>query len=142
MTCSFISYLHDMADGVCLFYMTPQHTTLIVPRQYALHFLFVYLVPSPGARLTALRHQRPICSHLVHKPNTLDRDRIDIPTGCDSYERSWRCAIASTQKRGGESWERDLSSDVGIDSDSDSGPRKFPRSSYRTKAPQCVYFFN
>lgn len=53
--------------------------TLNALRQYALHVLFVYLAPSPDGTLdntaAPLRYLFPF----VHKPNTLDGDRIIVP---------------------------------------------------------------
>ncbi|KAN0140426.1 hypothetical protein V8E53_001635 [Lactarius tabidus] len=80
-----------------LFYATPLQTTLN-------SYLYP---PSPDGALdsTAAPVRNPF--HSVYKPNTLDHDRIVVPAGWD-----------------GETWERDLSSDTGIVSDSDDGERK------------------
>ena len=74
-----------VVDGASLFYATPQPTTLNVLRQYALHVLFVPPAPSPDGGLESsaapIRNPFPF----VNKLNTLDRDRIVVPAGWDSW---------------------------------------------------------
>jgi dynein light intermediate chain 1 len=50
----------------------------------------------------------------VHKSNTLDCDRIIVPAGWDSWGQ---IAVLRDGNAWGEAWERDLSSDPGIDMD-------------------------
>ena len=52
----------------------------------------------------------------VHRPNTLDCDRIVVPAG--GVAQQFR------RKGGGEAWEHDLLFDARIDSDSNSGARE------------------
>ena len=131
---------HGVADGASLFYTTPQPTTLNVLRQYTLHVLFVPPAPSPDGALdsTAAPVRNPF--PFVHKPNTLDRDRIVVPAGWDSWGKIVVLRDGFDAKAWGEAWERDLSSaDAGIDSDSTPTAReKCTRPSCRTKAPKYV----
>ncbi|KAN0140382.1 hypothetical protein V8E53_001591, partial [Lactarius tabidus] len=78
-----------------------------------------YLYPQPlppMARSTALRPVRNPFP-FVHKPNTLDRDRIVVPAGWDSWGKIVVLRDGFDAKAWGEAWERDLSSNAGIDSD-------------------------
>ncbi|KAJ3888612.1 hypothetical protein GG344DRAFT_89867 [Lentinula edodes] len=117
--------------GASLFYTTTLPETLSVLRQYALHTLFVPSAPSlaslPSSHgalglgeaqnfstvstnslaamanataSTATRNPFPF----FHRPNTLDRDRVVIPSGWDSWG-----------KIAGEGWEADLESEGGED---------------------------
>ena len=70
----------------------------------------------------------------------LECDHIVIPT---SY--NWGKIVALrygfNTKLWGDAWERDLSSDIGIDSAIPAG-RECTRPSYRTRVPKYVYFLN
>ncbi|KAJ3894200.1 dynein light intermediate chain-domain-containing protein [Lentinula edodes] len=104
--------------GASLFYTTNLPETLSVLRQYALHTLFVPSAPSltslpssSGAiASTATRNPFPFS----HRPNTLDRDRVVIPSGWDSWGK-----IAVLREFEptvwGEGWEADLESEGGED---------------------------
>ncbi|TFY82754.1 hypothetical protein EWM64_g1248 [Hericium alpestre] len=97
--------------GAGLFYTTPQPTTLQVLRQYALHVLFLPLAPSPGLSsptepVAPIRNPFPF----QHKPNTLDRDRIVVPAGWDSWGKIAVLRDGFDAKGWGEAWERDLES--------------------------------
>lgn len=96
-------------DGASLFYTTPQPTTLQVLRQHALHLLFVPPPPSPamggGSDAPApVRNPFPF----QHKPNTLDRDRIVVPVGWDSWGKISVLREGFDAKFWGEAWENDL----------------------------------
>ncbi|KAJ3812696.1 dynein light intermediate chain-domain-containing protein [Lentinula aff. lateritia] len=100
--------------GASLFYTTTLPETLSVLRQYALHTLFVPSAPSltslPSSNgaiaSTATRNPFPFS----HRPNTLDRDRVVIPSGWDSWGK-----IAVLREFDptvwGEGWEADLESE-------------------------------
>ncbi|EKM79910.1 hypothetical protein AGABI1DRAFT_119961 [Agaricus bisporus var. burnettii JB137-S8] len=95
--------------GASLFYTTPQPTTLQVLRQHALHLLFVPSPPSPamggGSDAPApVRNPFPF----QHKPNTLDRDRIVVPVGWDSWGKISVLREGFDAKFWGEAWENDL----------------------------------
>ncbi|TCD69233.1 hypothetical protein EIP91_008336 [Steccherinum ochraceum] len=94
--------------GAGLFYTTPLPHTLQVLRQYALHMLFMPPAPSPamaGSEAPApTRNPFPF----LHKPNTLDRDRIVIPSGWDSWGKISVLRDGFDAKAWGEAWERDL----------------------------------
>jgi len=81
-----------------------------------------YLYPA-GPRRRARQH----CSAnapFVHKPNTLDRDRIVVPAGWDSWGKIVVLRDGFDAKAWGDSWERDLSSDAGFETDDEAGARK------------------
>jgi hypothetical protein len=133
---SLVSHSHGMADGASLFYTTPQPTTLNVLRQYVLHTLFVPPAPSPDGALdsTAAPVRNPFS--FVYKPNTLDRDRIVVPAGWDSWGKIVVLRDGFDAKAWGEAWERDLSTDTRIDSDSDDGARKMYASLVEDQGPK------
>lgn len=136
---SFLSHSHGV-DGASLFYTTPQPTTLHVLRQYALHVLFVPPAPSPDGALdsTAAPVRNPF--PFAHKPNTLDRDRIVVPAGWDSWGKIVVLRDGFDAKAWGEAWERDLSSDAGIDTDSTDGARKMYASLVQDQGPKVRSF--
>ena len=49
----------------------------------------------------------------THKPNTLDRDRIVVPAGWDSWGKISILRDGFDAKMWGEAWERDLVSEEG-----------------------------
>ena len=125
-----------VADGASLFYTTPQPTTLNVLRQYALHVLFVPPAPAPDGALdgTAAPMRNPF--PFVYKPNTLDRDRIVVPAGWDSWGKIAVLRDGFDAKAWGEAWEGDLSSDAGIDLDGEAGARKLYASLVQDQGPK------
>ncbi|KAJ3796735.1 dynein light intermediate chain-domain-containing protein [Lentinula aff. detonsa] len=124
--------------GAALFYTTSLPETLSNLRQYTLHTLFVPLAPSLTTSLsstngvpvlgegqnftnsttntsaatttnstsTTTRNPFPF----THRPNTLDRDRVVIPSGWDSWGK---ITVLREFEPGvwGEGWETDLESD-------------------------------
>ncbi|KAJ7797310.1 dynein light intermediate chain-domain-containing protein [Mycena olivaceomarginata] len=95
--------------GAGLFYTTPHPTTLQILRQYALHMLFIPPAPSPavasGAEPPApVRNLFPF----THKPNYLDRDRIVVPAGWDSWGKITIMREEFEARAWGDAWERDL----------------------------------
>lgn len=111
--------MSDFLDGAALFYTTPLPATLQVLRQYALHLLFAPPAPPPGVASgtdagAPVRNPFPF----QHKSNTLDRDRIVVPAGWDSWGKIAVMREGFDAKLWGEAWERDLdasSSDVADD---------------------------
>ncbi|KAF9534136.1 dynein light intermediate chain-domain-containing protein [Crepidotus variabilis] len=111
--------------GAALFYTTPLPTTLQILRQYALHLLFMPPAPPPGHALASSLSGPLVDQHSVvnatsgvrkafpfsHKPNTLDRDRIVVPAGWDSYGKITVLRDGFDCKMWGEAWERDLEND-------------------------------
>ncbi|PFH49236.1 hypothetical protein AMATHDRAFT_148080 [Amanita thiersii Skay4041] len=97
--------------GSSLFYVTPLPATLQVLRQYALHLLSMPPAPSPSVTSSdapaSIRHIFPF----NHKPNTLDRDRIVVPVGWDSWGKISVLRDGFDAKMWGEAWERDLSNE-------------------------------
>lgn len=81
--------------------------TLQVLRQYALHLLFAPPAPSLGI---STEGAAPIRNPFLfpHKPNTLDRDRIVVPAGWDSWGKIAVLRDGFDAKAWGEAWEHDL----------------------------------
>ncbi|KAF8313277.1 DLIC-domain-containing protein [Clavulina sp. PMI_390] len=88
--------------GAALFYTTPQPNTLSTLRQYVLHFLFTPPPPPPDS--PPLKYPFPFSS----TPNTLDRDRILVPAGWDSWGKIAVLRDGFDASRWSEAWERDL----------------------------------
>ena len=99
----------ERADGAALFYTTPQPSTLNVLRQYTLHLLFAPQAPSPG--VVGMEAPAPIRNPFVfhHRPNTLDRDRIVVPAGWDSWGKIGVLREGFEARMWGEAWDTDLS---------------------------------
>ncbi|KAG5639671.1 hypothetical protein H0H81_005854 [Sphagnurus paluster] len=97
--------------GASLFYTTTVPSTLQVLRQYALHALF--MPPAPSPVVPGAEPQAPIRNifPFQHKPNTLDRDRIVVPAGWDSWGKISVMRDGFDAKMWGEAWERDMSDD-------------------------------
>ncbi|PPQ68272.1 hypothetical protein CVT26_006188 [Gymnopilus dilepis] len=100
--------------GAALFYTTPLPANLQVLRQYALHLLFMPPAPSP-AMAAAGETQAPVRNlfPFTQKPNTLDRDRIVVPAGWDSWGKISVLRDGFDAKMWGEAWERDLNPEEG-----------------------------
>ncbi|KAI0311026.1 dynein light intermediate chain-domain-containing protein [Amylostereum chailletii] len=94
--------------GAGLFYTTPQPATLQILRQYALHALFVPPAPPPtvGTAEPVAPARNPF--PFEQKPNTLDRDRIVVPAGWDSWGKIGVLRDGFDARGWGEAWERDL----------------------------------
>ncbi|KAG6845425.1 hypothetical protein H0H87_009332 [Tephrocybe sp. NHM501043] len=97
--------------GASLFYTTMAPSTLQVLRQYTLHALFMPPAPSPVASGTEPQAPTRNIFPFNHKPNTLDRDRIVIPAGWDSWGKISVLRDGFDAKFWGEAWERDLEDD-------------------------------
>ncbi|KAH9967043.1 dynein light intermediate chain-domain-containing protein [Lactifluus volemus] len=110
--------------GAALFYTTTQPTTLNVLRQYALHVLFVPPAPASDGLLDGTTAPARNPFPFLHKPNTLDRDRIVVPAGWDSWGKIAVLRDGFDAKAWGEAWERDLSFEAGADDESETGARK------------------
>ncbi|EPQ59183.1 hypothetical protein GLOTRDRAFT_113948 [Gloeophyllum trabeum ATCC 11539] len=95
--------------GAALFYTTPLPATLQVLRQYTLHMLFTPPAPSPGMS-TGTEAPAPIRNPFPfqHKPNALDRDRIIVPAGWDSWGKIAVLREGFDAKLWGEAWENDI----------------------------------
>ncbi|KZW04365.1 hypothetical protein EXIGLDRAFT_786391 [Exidia glandulosa HHB12029] len=96
--------------GAGLFYTSQQPATLQTLRQYALHLLFAPPAPSvaaaAGEGVAPTRNPFPF----THKPNTLDRDRILVPAGWDSWGKISVLREGFEAVRWGDAWESDLDS--------------------------------
>ena len=97
----------------------------------------------PAPMPSSSEAQAPICNlfPFVHKPNTLDRDRIVVPAGWDSWGKISVMRDGFDAKMWGEAWERDLES--GEQETSETGAKK----AYATLVPDqesevnCFPFF-
>lgn len=109
-----------------MFYTTPMPATLQVLRQYTLHLLFIPPVPSP-AGLSSADAPAPIKNPFPfsHKPNTLDRDRIVVPAGWDSWGKIAVLRDGFDAKVWGEAWEKDLENDENVIGDEPGAKRLF-----------------
>ncbi|CCO28208.1 Cytoplasmic dynein 1 light intermediate chain 1 AltName: Full=Dynein light chain A [Rhizoctonia solani AG-1 IB] len=94
--------------GAALFYTTTQPTVLSVLRAYVLHFLFMAPFVQPGE--TAIPHKNPFPFNA--RPNTLDRDRIVVPAGWDSWGKIGVLRDGFDAQRWGEAWDKDLEEGV------------------------------
>lgn len=104
------------ADGAGLFYTTPLPATLQVLRQYVLHLLFIPPAHSPAGLSSATDAPAPVKNPFPfsHKPNTLDRDRIVVPAGWDSWGKIAVMRDGFEAKIWGEAWENDLDNDENV----------------------------
>jgi hypothetical protein len=139
----FISFLFHSSifatDGAGLFYTTPQPTTLNVLRQYALHTLFVPPAPAPDGAIDGAAAPARNAFPFSHKPNTLDRDRIVVPAGWDSWGKIAVLRDGFDAKAWGEAWEYDLES--GVDSgESEAGARKQYATLVQDQGPKARVF--
>ncbi|KIP12896.1 hypothetical protein PHLGIDRAFT_61144 [Phlebiopsis gigantea 11061_1 CR5-6] len=135
--------------GASLFYTTPIPQTLQVLRQYALHLLFTPPAPSPGLSNEAaapIRNPFPF----KHKPNTLDRDRIVVPAGWDSWGKIVVLREGFDAKAWGEAWEHDLDHVEGEPDEPsaskmystlvpDQGPKPTPLPPFNNPTPEQVF---
>ncbi|CAE6479493.1 unnamed protein product [Rhizoctonia solani] len=94
--------------GAALFYTTTQPAILSVLRSYVLHFLFMAPFVQPGE--TAVPHKNPFPFNA--RPNTLDRDRIVVPAGWDSWGKIGVLRDGFDAQRWGEAWDKDLEEGV------------------------------
>ncbi|KAF9651747.1 hypothetical protein BDM02DRAFT_3110207 [Thelephora ganbajun] len=99
--------------GAGLFYTTPQPATLQVLRRYALHLLFTPSTPSSSMSANSEAAAPPRNPFpFQHRTNTLDRDRIVVPAGWDSWGKIAVLREGFDAKSWGEAWERDVDMDA------------------------------
>ncbi|KAF9236235.1 dynein light intermediate chain-domain-containing protein [Melanogaster broomeanus] len=112
--------------GAALFYTTPQPSTLQVLRQYTLHLLFTPPAPSPGMA-AGMEAPAPIRNPFIfhHRPNTLDRDRIVVPAGWDSWGKIGVLREGFEARMWGEAWDADLNADGSETEDANGAKRMY-----------------
>lgn len=101
-------------DGAALFYTSLQPLTLVFLRQYVLHLLFTPPASSVGLYTnteTMAPFRNPF--QISQKSNLLDRDRIFIPMGWDSWGKIAVLREGFNSKSWGEAWDMDNSSSDG-----------------------------
>ena len=94
-----------------MFYTTQQPATLQVLRRYVLHLLFT---PAPSSMSASAEAAAPPRNPFPfeHRTNTLDRDRIVVPAGWDSWGKIAVLREGFDAKSWGEAWERDVDMDA------------------------------
>ncbi|KAH8118671.1 dynein light intermediate chain-domain-containing protein [Phellopilus nigrolimitatus] len=119
--------------GASLFYTTPTPPILHHLRQYALHMLFVPPAPAPGlpSAEAVAPHRNPF--PFVEKPNILDRDRILVPSGWDSWGKIAVLRDGFDAKLWGEAWDNDL--EAGADAQEVNGSEPRARALYADLVP-------
>ncbi|KAK7054113.1 cytoplasmic dynein 1 light intermediate chain 1 [Favolaschia claudopus] len=103
--------------GAGLFYTTQHPTTLLTLRQYALHMLF--LPPAPSLAVASAEPPAPVRNPFpfTQKPNYLDRDRIVVPAGWDSWGKITIMREEFEARTWGDAWEADLEAEGDAPSD-------------------------
>ncbi|PVF96464.1 hypothetical protein CPB86DRAFT_762055 [Serendipita vermifera] len=94
--------------GAALFYSTQVPTTQAILRQYVLHYLFIPNPPQPAMGSTDIPAPPRNPFKFTHPANALDRDRIVIPAGWDSWGKIKILRDEFEPSRWSEGWERDL----------------------------------
>lgn len=85
--------------------MTKDHDSLSILRQHVLHLLFI---PPPPSSSDSATSRNPFL--FTHKPNALDRDRISIPAGWDTWGKIGVLREGFECRTWGDAWEYDLDS--------------------------------
>jgi len=98
------------ADGAALFYSTQVPTTTQVLRQYALHFLFTPPAPQPTIGSTDIPAPARNPFKFRHPANALDRDRVVIPAGWDSWGKIKILRDEFDPERWADAWDKDMES--------------------------------
>ncbi|KIJ37388.1 hypothetical protein M422DRAFT_33726 [Sphaerobolus stellatus SS14] len=98
--------------GAALFYTTQQPQTLSILRQYILHLLFA--PPAPSVAFGSVDPPAPARNPFPfpHRPNILDRDRVVVPAGWDSWGKIAVLRDGFDAKSWGEAWEHDLENEA------------------------------
>lgn len=96
--------------GAALFYSTQVPTTMAVLRQYALHYLFLPSPPQPVIGSTDAPAPVRNLFKFNHPANALDRDRIVIPAGWDSWGKIKILRDDFEPSRWADAWEKDMDS--------------------------------
>ena len=99
-----------LVDGAALFYSTQVPTTTAVLRQYALHYLFLPSPPQPVMGSTDAPAPVRNLFRFTHPANALDRDRIVIPAGWDSWGKIKILRDDFESSRWADAWEKDMES--------------------------------
>ncbi|KAG8834064.1 hypothetical protein FRC17_009627 [Serendipita sp. 399] len=94
--------------GAALFYSTQVPTTISALRKYALHFLFAPPPPQPPIGSTDPPAPVRNLFKFNDPANALDRDRIVIPAGWDSWGKIKILRDEFEPSRWGDAWDRDM----------------------------------
>ena len=97
-------------DGAALFYTSPLPATVAVLRQYALHFLFTPNPPQPAIGSSDIPAPARNPFPFKEPANVLDRDRIVVPAGWDSYGKISILREGFQPARWAEAYDTDLES--------------------------------
>ncbi|KZP20124.1 hypothetical protein FIBSPDRAFT_542861 [Athelia psychrophila] len=111
--------------GAALFYTTPLPATLQALRQYTLHLLFVPPAPPPAGLSTEAPAPVKNAFPFSHKPNTLDRDRIIVPAGWDSWGKIAVLRDGFDARGWGDAWESDMEQGTNAVEDETGAKRMF-----------------
>lgn len=97
-----------LLDGAGLFYSTQVPTTTAVLRQYSLNSLFAPSPPQPtmGSSDVPAPVRNPF--PFPHPANALDRDRIVIPSGWDSWGKIRILRDDFEPSKWSDAWDRDM----------------------------------
>ena len=98
------------ADGAALFYTSPLPATVSVLRQYVLHFLFAPNPPQPAIGSSDIPAPARNPFPFKEAANVLDRDRIVVPAGWDSYGKISILREGFQPARWAEAYDMDLES--------------------------------
>ncbi|KIM25507.1 hypothetical protein M408DRAFT_331076 [Serendipita vermifera MAFF 305830] len=96
--------------GAALFYSTQVPSTTLVLRQYALHYLFTPTPPQPAIGSTDIPAPARNPFKFTHPANALDRDKIVIPAGWDSWGKIKILRDEFEPTRWADAWDKDMES--------------------------------
>lgn len=122
-------------DGAALFYTTLSPPILQHLRQYVLHLLFMPPVDVGGSDIIA-PYRNPFL--FSEKANVLDRDRILIPAGWDSWGKIVVLRDGFESKLWSEAWDRDL--DVETDGQ-EPGAKALYAELVPDRGPKVFYYY-
>jgi dynein light intermediate chain 1, cytosolic len=99
-----------ISDGAALFYSSQVPATTAVLRQYALHYLFTPTPPQASIGSTDAPAPVRNIFKFAHPANALDRDRIVIPAGWDSWGKIKILRDDFDPIKWADAWDKDMES--------------------------------